>query len=146
MFKNKYKYFINKKVLFYIFLFSITQRFSFATVIEMSPACLMSGNIDVLLLLPIIFLVISLLINVIRSFLIKSLELKTKLKKRRINILKILTLITILYVIKRFTYCSLMNSILGTDHNFFKMGVVSCNSFMPCPKETYQCCDGIAWF
>lgn len=146
MFKNKYRHFINKKIFYYIFLFSITQRLSFATVIKPSPAWLVSVSIDFFFFILLSIFVISLLIKIIRYFLVKPLELKAKLKKRGITVIKILTIITITYVIKRFFYCSLMNSILGPDHNFFKLDVVSCNSFMPCPKETYQRCDGTPLF
>lgn len=142
MFKNKYRYFINKKVLFYIFIFSITQGFSFATVINPSPACMVSGFISYLLILLLMVFSVSLLIKVIRYLLVKSVELKTKLKKRKITTLKILSVIAIVYLIKGFIYCPLMNYILGKENDFFKMDVVSCNSWLPCPKETpYQCCN-----
>ena len=142
MFKNKYRYFTNKKVLFYIFIFSSTQRSSLATSFSPSPACVISGFIDYLLIYLFVILSISLLIKVIRYLLVKSVELKTKLKKRKITTLKILSVIAIVYLIKGFIYCPLMNYILSKENDFFKITVASCNSWMPCPKETpYQCCN-----
>lgn len=142
MLKNKCRYFTNKRVLFYILIFSITQRSSLATSLSPSPACIISGAIDYLLTFIIIIFSISLLIKIIRYSLVKSLELKTKLKKRRIRTLKILLVITAIYLIKGLIYCPLTNYILGKENNFFKVTVASCNSWMPCPKETpYQCCN-----
>lgn len=147
MFKSKNKYFIGKKVLFYIFLFSITQRFSFATTLLPSPACRISWFIDYLLIYLLIIFSISLLIKIIRYLLVKSAELKTKLKKRGISTLKILSVIAAVYLIKGFIYCPLMNYILGKENDFFKITVGSCNSWMPCPKETpYQCCNRMETF
>lgn len=144
MFKNKYRYFTNKKVLFYIFLFSITQGFSFATSIEInpSPACLISTYIDALLFLPTFLLVIFLLVNIIRSFLVKSSELKFKLKKRRISILMILVVMVILFLIKILTYCWSMNIIFAKNPSFFGMKEEECNIRLgTCTgEEFYSCC------
>jgi membrane protease YdiL (CAAX protease family) len=112
-----------------------------ATMIGPSPANSLKMFLQNLLFLLLIIISVLLIISVLKMLFSKDSDLKKVLKMRVLRRVALFSTTFILLVFVKLFYCEFMVLVLGKDHKFFNMSLMSCNSFMGCPdmSNSFQC-------
>jgi len=112
-----------------------------ATVIEPSPANSIKRFLERSLFLLIVIVSVFLIVSILKMLFSKNFDLIKRLKIKVFRGVRFLSIILVLFVFIELFYCNFMVLLLGKDHKFFKMSLLSCNYFTGCPDVSgiFQC-------